>query len=132
MAFCAIFALCVVLKCQYFWSYSRKTYFLPYTPILSRAITHSNCVRLTWFSFLCVQEIPMKFFCYLSCIIFQVFLPIYFWTNMWPTLTLTFDLNIEKFSWPQSVSGSPRSGLQLYQVSCFYPEMHVFFIIQAN
>ena len=47
-------------------------------------------------------------------------------------MTLTFDLNSENFSWPHSVSGSPRSGLQLYQVSCFYPEMHVFFIIQAN
>ena len=46
----------------------------------------------------------------------------------WPTLTLTFDLNSENFSWPHSVSGSPRSGLQLYQVSCFFPEMHGFAI----
>ena len=41
--------LCVVFKCQYFWSYSRKTHFWPFIYIFQRAVTHSKNVRLTSF-----------------------------------------------------------------------------------
>ena len=43
------FFLCVVFKCQYFWSYSRKTHFSPFIYIFKRAVTHSKIVRLTRF-----------------------------------------------------------------------------------
>ena len=43
------FVLCVVFKCQYFWSYSRKPHFWPFMYIFQRAVTHSKIVRLTRF-----------------------------------------------------------------------------------
>ena len=43
------FVLWVVFKCQYFWSYSRKTHFWPFIYIFQRAVTHSQIVRLTRF-----------------------------------------------------------------------------------
>ena len=43
------FGLCVVLKCQYFWSYSRKKHFWPHLYILQRAVTQSKIVRLARF-----------------------------------------------------------------------------------
>ena len=43
------FVLCVVFKCQYFWSYSRKKHFWPYIYILQRAVTQSKIVRLARF-----------------------------------------------------------------------------------
>ena len=55
------YVLCVVFKCQYFWSYSIKTHFLPFIYIFQRVVTHSKIVRLTRF-FLQVQNIPMKVF----------------------------------------------------------------------
>ena len=43
--------LCVVFKCQYFWSYSRKTHFWPFIYIFQRVVNHSKIVRLTRFFF---------------------------------------------------------------------------------
>ena len=43
------FVLCVVFKCQYFWSYSRKTHFWPFMYIFQRAVTQSKIVRLARF-----------------------------------------------------------------------------------
>ena len=37
------FVLCVVFKCQCFWSYSRKKTVLPFIYIFQRAVTHSKC-----------------------------------------------------------------------------------------
>ena len=56
------FGLCVVFKCQYFWSYSRKTHFLTFIYIFQRAVTHSKITRLTRFFLLQLQDIPFKFF----------------------------------------------------------------------
>ena len=65
-----IFVLCVVFKCQYYWSYSRKTDCLPFIYIFQMSVTHSNIVRLTRFLFLQVQEIPIQFLCSLSPVAF--------------------------------------------------------------
>ena len=59
------FVLCVVLKCQYFWSYSRKKHFSPFIYIFKRTITHSKIARLTRF-FLQVKDILIKFFVHVS------------------------------------------------------------------
>ena len=71
MYFWTSLVLCVVFKCQYFWSYSRKTHFWPFIYIFQRAVTHSKIVRLIRFFFLQVQDIPIKCFCSLSLITFK-------------------------------------------------------------
>ena len=43
------FVLCVVFKCPYFLSNSRKTHFWPFIYIFQRAVTQSKIVRLTRF-----------------------------------------------------------------------------------
>ena len=45
--FWSLFAFCVVFKCPYFWSYSRKTDFWPFYTHLSMTVNHSKIVRLT-------------------------------------------------------------------------------------
>ena len=54
--------LCVVFKCQYFWSYSRKTHFWPFIHIFQRAVTQSKIVRLTWFFFYRFRRFQWSFF----------------------------------------------------------------------
>ena len=53
------FVLCVVFKCQYFWSYSRKTHFWPFIYIFQRAINSlENCLT----NHMCKLYIFFKFF----------------------------------------------------------------------
>ena len=54
--------LWVVFKCQYFWSYSRKTNFWPFIHIFQRAVTQSKMVRLTWFFFYRFRRFQWSFF----------------------------------------------------------------------
>ena len=56
------FVLCVVFKCQNFWSYSRKKHFWPFMYIFQRAVTHSKIVRLTRFFFYRFRTFQLSFF----------------------------------------------------------------------
>ena len=56
------FVLCVVFKCQYFWSYSRKTHFLPFIYIFQRDVTHSRFVRLTRVFFYRFRTFQVSYF----------------------------------------------------------------------
>ena len=64
-----IFVLCVLFKCQYLWSYSRKTDFWPFIYIFQRTVTHSKIVRLTRFFLYSFRTFQLSFFCSLSLII---------------------------------------------------------------
>jgi len=69
------FVLCVVFKCQYFWSYSRKTHFWPFMYKFQRAVTHSKIVRLTRFFFYRFRPFQLSFF--VLCVVFKCQ---YFWS----------------------------------------------------
>ena len=79
------FVLCVVFKCQYFWSYSRKTHFLPFIYILQKDVTQSKLFDWPDF-FLQVHDIPIKFFFFVICVVLKCQ---YFWSysiksHFWP------------------------------------------------
>ena len=89
------FVLCVVFKCQYFWSYSRKTHFLPFIYIFQRAVTHSKIVRFTRFFFYGFRTFQLSFFLFFESYHFLkimkrkfqklnfVTAKLYFWRPSW-------------------------------------------------
>ena len=67
------FVLCVVFKCQYFWSYYRKKHLWPFMYIFQRAVTHSKIVRLTRFFFYRFKIFQLSFFLFLHSIQMSIF-----------------------------------------------------------